>query len=179
MAYQHTNRKGFTYHLHRRERNGKTRYVFTREPGEGAVEAIPEGYEVRESVNGQVSLAKATKRLITVAEEAIAREFLPESCRVEVKGKKIIVFEPANGMGAPAADPWLRRAIAAHLAKKARFEPVMMFELLDEDVRSFEVTRWHFFGTGGWTYPLATGALATLAREFLPHIGKQSFFELM
>lgn len=179
MAYQHTNRKGVTYHLHRRERNGKTRYVFARKPGEGAIEAIPEGYEVRESVNGQVSIAKATERLITAAEEATVRKSLPESCRLEIKGQQIIIFEPANGAGAPAANPWLQRRMAAHMAKNARYEPVMKFDLLDENKRTFEITRWHYSGEGGWMYPLQTGPLAKLAREFLPHIGKQSFYDLM
>ena len=178
MAYQHTNRKGVTYHLHRRERNGKTRYVFARKPGEGAIEAIPDGYEVRESVNGQVSLAKATERLIRAAEEATVRESLPASCRLEIKGCRIVVFEPANGAGAPAADPWLQRALAAHIAKNARYEPVMKFELINKKERTFEVTRWRYSGEGGWMYPLETGALATLAQKFLPHIGKQSFFDL-
>lgn len=97
MAFQHTNRRGVTYHLHRRERNGKTRYVFTRKPGEGALDAIPDGYEVRESVNGQVSLAKSTPRWITTAEEATIRRVLPVACRLEIKGRQIIVFEPVNG----------------------------------------------------------------------------------
>src|SRR5690606_18296533 len=114
------------------QRTGKTRYVFARQPGEGAIETIPEGYEVRESVNGTVSLAKTTKRLITAAEEDAVRKLLPEACRLEIKGKQIIVYEPANGGGAAAAaDPWLQRAMAAHLAKNARHEPVMKFELLD------------------------------------------------
>lgn len=159
MAYQHTNRKGVTYHLHRRERSGKTRYVFTGEPGEGAIEAVPTGYAVRESIHGQVSLAKATKRLITTAEETTVRNFLPALCRLEVKGREVIVFEPTTG--------------------NARYESVMRFRLLNPDGRTFEVTRRRYSGEGGWTYPLESGTLATLAREFLPHIGKQSFFDLM
>lgn len=178
VAYQHTNRKGVTYHLHRRQRNSKTRYVFARQPGEGAIEAVPEGYEIRESVNGTVSLAKATERLITAAEEDTVRKLMPAACRLEIKGKQIIVYEPASGGGTAAADPWVQRAIAAHLAKNATYEPVMKFELLDEKERTFEVTRWRYSGEGGWTYPLETGALATLTREFLPHIGKQSFYDL-
>ncbi len=179
MAYQHSNRKGVTYYLHQRERNGKTRYVFTRQLGEGALEAIPEGYEVRESVNGQVSLARATERLVRAAEEDAVRGFLPDGCQLEIKGREVIVFEPANGAGIPAPNPWLQRAMAAHLAKSARYEPVMKFELLDDDKRTFEVSRWRYSGEGGWTYPLATGPLAKLARKFLPHIGKQSFYNLM
>jgi hypothetical protein len=179
VAYQHTNRKGATYYLHRRERNGKARYVFARKLGDGAIEAIPQGYEVRESVNGQVSLAKVTERQIIPAEEATVRKLLPETCRLELKGRQIIVFEPANGAGGSAGDPWLQRAMAAHLAKNARYEPVMKFELLDRDERTFEVARWHYSGEEGWTHPLETGPLVTLAEEFLPHIGKQSFYDLM
>ncbi len=57
MAYAHTNSKGRTYILHSREttlRNGRqqTLYFFAKEEKEGALDAVPEGYEVSESKNG-------------------------------------------------------------------------------------------------------------------------------
>jgi len=60
MSFEYTNRKGVTYYLRRSTtKRGKTHYAFSRKPGGEEVEALPDGYEVRESINGQVSLAQA------------------------------------------------------------------------------------------------------------------------
>lgn len=57
MAYTYTNSKGNQYILHSRDttlKNGKkqTIYFFAKEEKEGALGAIPNGYEVSESKNG-------------------------------------------------------------------------------------------------------------------------------
>ncbi len=61
--YTYTNAKGNDYILHSRVttlKNGKTQtiFFFAREAKEGALEAIPEGYEVAESRNGLPVLKK-------------------------------------------------------------------------------------------------------------------------
>jgi hypothetical protein len=57
MAYTYTNSKGNQYILHSRDttlKNGKkqTIYFFAKEEKDGALGAIPTGYEVSESKNG-------------------------------------------------------------------------------------------------------------------------------
>ena len=64
MAFSFENSKGRTYYLHGREttlKNGTTRtlYFFAKEPKEGALDAVPEGYEVSESKNGLPVLKKS------------------------------------------------------------------------------------------------------------------------
>ena len=64
MAYKVTNSKGNTYYLHSREvtlKGGRTQslYFFAKEPGEGALDAVPSGYQVSESKNGLPVLKKA------------------------------------------------------------------------------------------------------------------------
>lgn len=55
MAFQYTNKKGITYHLHKREvilkGSGKvqTIYFFGKIPGTGAIDDLPEGFEVVEN----------------------------------------------------------------------------------------------------------------------------------
>ena len=63
MAYTHTNSKGKSYILHGRTRklkSGKetTLYFFAKEEKEGALDAVPEGYQVSESKNGLTVLKK-------------------------------------------------------------------------------------------------------------------------
>ena len=57
MAFSHTNSKGVAYILHSRTttlRNGnsQTIYFFSKTEKEGALDVVPDGYEVSESKNG-------------------------------------------------------------------------------------------------------------------------------
>ncbi|MCA9350049.1 hypothetical protein KC853_03295 [Candidatus Saccharibacteria bacterium] len=65
MAYSQTNSRGQTYYLHRREvtlKGGRkqTIYFFAKEPKDGAIDAVPEGYQVIENQKtGLLILKKA------------------------------------------------------------------------------------------------------------------------
>jgi len=63
MAYKHTNSKGVIYILHGKDRvtsTGKktTLYFFSKEEKEGALNAVPDGYQVSETANGLPVLKK-------------------------------------------------------------------------------------------------------------------------
>ncbi len=71
MPITYTNRKGITYYLCRGvTKTGKPRYYFAREPRDEAVEELPEGYAIGESVNGGVSLSQARPSQILPSEVA-------------------------------------------------------------------------------------------------------------
>ena len=64
MAFSYTNSKDRTYYLHSREtvlKNGGTQtiYFFGKEIKEGAIDAVPGGYQVMETRNGLPVLKKA------------------------------------------------------------------------------------------------------------------------
>jgi hypothetical protein len=64
MAFTYTNSKGTTYILHGKTSttsSGKKRtlYFFSKEEKEGALNAVPAGYEVSESKNGLPVLKRA------------------------------------------------------------------------------------------------------------------------
>ena len=64
MAFSFTNSKGQTYFLHKQEttlKNGRTQtiYFFAKEVKDGALDAVPDGYQVSESRNGLPVLKKA------------------------------------------------------------------------------------------------------------------------
>ncbi len=65
MAFSFTNSKERTYYLHKKEttlKNGRTQtiYFFAKEvKDEGALDAVPSGYQVSESRNGLPVLKKA------------------------------------------------------------------------------------------------------------------------
>ena len=193
MAYKYTNRKGVTYYLRSSTtKRGKTRYIFARQPGGDEVETLPEGYKVRESINGQVSLVQARPRQITKAEEQNLRDRLARlkpGYRLEVKGSELVIFEPSMSAGSlmgvlggpsmAAARPGLADELARFVAQRARFDPILKFELVDELRRRFSAHRMVFSGAGGWSHPLEYGDLDQLARTLLPHLGEDSFFELV
>ena len=57
MAFSHTNSRGKTYYLHattRKFKSGKEQklYFFAKTEREGALDAVPEGYEVVETKSG-------------------------------------------------------------------------------------------------------------------------------
>ena len=63
MAFTHKNSKGVTYILHGKSRvtsTGKktTLYFFAKEKKEGALDAVPAGYQVAETANGLLVLKK-------------------------------------------------------------------------------------------------------------------------
>jgi hypothetical protein len=66
-AYSYTNKKGQTYYLHTRDvtlKNGRqqTIYFFARDIRDGALEAVPAGYEVVETQRtGMPVLKKSVK----------------------------------------------------------------------------------------------------------------------
>lgn len=60
MAFSFTNSKERTYFLHERAtKNGRTLYFFAKEVKDGALDAVPAGYEVSESKNGLPVLKKS------------------------------------------------------------------------------------------------------------------------
>lgn len=186
----YTNRKGRTYYLHAATtKTGKIRYVMAKTP-EGALSELPAGYTITESVNGQVSVGRIQPRIIPDSEEALVRSELNrlglDAYRCSVKGAYITVYEPLhsrqdysemlNEMGflAPVANDYITSRI-----EKGPFDPVMRFRLFDRDKRVYEVERMTYRGMGGWRSLHRFGGLSELARKYLPHLGKESFYDLM
>jgi hypothetical protein len=60
---------------------------------------------------------------------------------------------------------------------------VLRFTLVDEDDRTFHAQRWCFRGSvddwiGLWSSG-GDGPLTDLVKRFCPHVGRESFYELM
>ena len=195
MSVTHTNRKGVTFCLCRGvTKTDKPRYFFAREPDKGEpVEAIPEGYEVVESVNGVVSLAKARPALIRSEELALVRAAVavhPKSrdYRVDVKGERIVVYERTGEdpdkvlqlFGAYGMFPDIDvNRFREDMDRSARFSPVLRFTLADESKRTFYVERWCYLGSiDDWVDIGAAGQLSSLVRQTVPKLGTDAFFEL-
>jgi len=186
MAVTHINRKRDTYYLHAgTTKTGKPRYWFAKSAEGDLVDTIPEGYEVYENPDAQVFLRKILPQLVTSAEVAVVEDGLKrhaagQNCLVDVEGKQIVVHhaERVNldlkGLGF---------GLTELSTFGQRYMKVIRFTLVDEKKRTFRFQRWCFRGSiDRWIDlfdPRSTGKLCDLVKRFCPHIGQESFYELM
>ena len=196
MPVSYTNRKGQTYTLYRGQtKSGKPRYYFGR-AGQGQGEPVtelPPGFSISESVNGVVSLVKDRPSLIQPDEVAVieaAMQQHPEArrYRVAVKQDRIEIYEQVGPdydalLGELHIDGLSRPGIAERLQafqeQRARYTPVLRFILLDPARRRFGAERMCYLGSvDGWLELGRTGPAAKLARELIPTLGTDQFFEL-
>ena len=168
MPVTHVSRYRDRYYLHvGRTKAGKPRYWFARSAEGDLVEAIPEGYEVYENPDARVFLRKIVPQLVTLGEIAVVKHGLEryapgQNCLVDVQKEHIVVY---------------------HLKRGNIYQKMLRFTLDDKKNRTFRVHRWCFIGSiDGWIDLWASGnegKLPDLVKKYCPHIGQDSFYELM
>jgi hypothetical protein len=126
--------------------------------------SIPEGYEVYENPAAQVFHRKRLPWFITDAEVAVVRDGLrrhakDQHCMADVREKHIIVYHSERGN---------------------LYQELLRFTLIDEVSRRFAADRWCLLRSiDNWINLSGGGELAKLIERYAPHIGRESFFELM
>lgn len=194
MPVTYTNRKGSTYTLCRSTtKTGKPRYAFVRDPaGREVLDALPEGWEIRESINGVVSLAQVREQQLLPEEIAAVQAALdahpqPHNYRLDVKPESLVIYEREG----PDSDellnlfranfgltPGKRQELRGELAERGRFTPILRFILNDTETRDFRAERWCFRGRiDDWIF-VNSGRLAGLAQRLVPLLGTEAFFDL-
>ena len=188
MPVIHVNRKRDAYYLHAgKTKTWKPKGWFSKSSEGEILEVIPEGYEIHENPEAQVFLRKIVPQLITPFEIAVVedglKKYAPEqNCLVDVQGKHIVVHHAERikldlknfgfGFGIRELPPCF-----------GNYMKVLRFTLVDEAKRTFSVQRWCFRGSiDDWIDLLSSGNhgnLSDLIKKFCPHIGQESFFELM
>jgi hypothetical protein len=196
MSYQHTNRRGHVYHLQATPRaGGKVSYSFTaRTPSGQLVEGLPEGHEVYERPeDGQVFLRRCRPGAILPlerqqTESSIRRLASLDNFIVQAEGKAIVVYvsdiEADSRLSMLSAIVPIDRADADSLRqfmlRQARYEKMLRFVLSDKKSRRFSAERWCFLGgIDNWYFLNGDKPLQELLDKYIPHLGRESFFELM
>jgi hypothetical protein len=193
MPITYTNRKNIAYYLHRSQsKSGKPRYFFSRKDQGDLVENIPKGFEIRESPNGIVSLARKRPMQILDSEvhtvqDALDRHQKDIDYRLDVKPKSITVYGRMGPSADTLADIFSKfgfqvsskrfEKVGKTLDREARYEPVLRFELQDHESRIFSTERMTYTGQGGWLY-LGSDNLETLVTRLIPLLDTDEFFEL-
>ncbi len=195
MPVTYNNRKGITYYLCQgMTENGKVRYYFARQPKDESPDQIPEGYRIRESVNGVVSLVKNRPQLILpneVASVEAAINIHPKGrdYRVDAQKNQIVVYEQLGpdaetlvalfGEFSPFPPGILKKRAQEGLDRSARFSPILRFILINPEERKFYAERMSYFGRGdNWIDTGESGRAEDLARRLIPKLGTDDFFEL-
>jgi hypothetical protein len=118
----------------------------------------------------------------------LARELAATAVLVDVEGDALVVY--ASGLdrahSARVASLVLddagagARDYADWLARNSHYSPMLRFVLTDEDERLYTVERWCYLGSiDHWIHLNHGQPLERLAGSYLPHVGNESFFELM
>ena len=192
MVVQHVNRRGDTYYLHQgTTKTGKPKWFFSTKREGRLTEVIPESYEVYENHNAQVFLRKTVPRLVTDEEVAFVENAVRRLARleyffIEVRGGSIVVCLPDQSIdfleGSVSSRFGIRApgAVYTEMQKLLTYSPMMRFTLTDEKSRCFSVERWCFLGSiDDWFLLTGAGDLSKLVAKYTPHLGNESFYELM
>ena len=208
QPFSYTNRHGTTYYLHHvRGTDGRMYHVMRTSP-EGAASRLPQGLEVRETVHGQVAVRRVRPTQIMPLEEQLlhtATENLrPFAYLLDIDGKAATIYASAEdrqcfleSLDAEFADGFadaLTKALAKRYtpelvemfrarrkeknAKRPRYYPLLRFILVDKRQRRFAVERVCFSGESSWIR-LEVLPLADAVAKYLPHLGQNSFFDLI
>jgi len=192
MPITHTNRKGVIYYLHQgRTGTAKPRYHFSKSSAGTLAETIPDDYEVYEDPRGQVYLRRIVPRDVCPEEVALVEEGVRRHGRLkvfllDVTPNTIEVYLPdqtrqdmlelLEGLRVPG----LSNEKVEQWQRGGSFSPALRFVLRDRQTNLFTVQRWCSRGSiDNWSYDLARGNLETLLAGYAPHLGRESFFDLM
>lgn len=204
----YTNHYGRTYYLHRkRQADGRIVYYMST-AASGALSGLPDGLEVRENIHGQVSVRRRRVRQINEKEVGLLESALAQSrpfaYRLDIEGRAATIYASADdrrcfseSLEAEFAEGFsealrtlLKKRYSAELiemfrsrqeekrGRRPRYYPVMRFVLVDRKKRLFAVERVCFTGEGSWIR-LATLSLPAALMKYLPHLGRDSFFDLL
>jgi len=190
MAVEYKNGQGVVYFLHLGQtKTGKPRYYFARGRDGELAEKVPRGFEIYENPNGQVFLRKKTPKLFPAAEVALVKDAVAKLAgvkyfQVEAKKNAILVYLPDSDPG-EVVDllPFLRisrREAEKIVAEKLHYSPVLRFVLADQEKRLFDADRWCWMGSiDDWINLSFAKPLPALVKKYCPHLGKDSFYDLI
>jgi len=191
VTITHTNAKEKLYYLHQgTTKTGKPKYYFSMESEGHLAESIPEGFEIYENPNAQVFLRRIPPKLITDEERRVVEEGMRtyadvKDYKIDVKGKAIVIYTADQDIGTLAElfkdlspTPSANRQLMSLLRKEIQYSPMLQFLLEDEKRRLFTAQRYCFRGSVDDWIDIGYGPLTTLVKQYVKHLGQESYFEL-
>ena len=192
MGIEYKNRRGYVYRLLvGKTKTGKPKYYMakSKKAQGGPVDEMPEGFEIHEDpVDGRVVLRKTRPRKVTEQEQRYLEDAIRQYSEVRhfivaADGDALVVytssFSPKGSGAEQIADLFGPRGLEV-FSSHANYSKMMQFVLWNEEKRLFTVGRWCFRGSiDDWWHLGGPSPLPELAEKYLPHLGQESFCELM
>ncbi len=188
---EHINRRNKKFYLYQgTTKLGNPKYFFSSKPDGNPVDVIPDSYEIYENPNAQVFLRKIPPQIITPEEIEIVKSGVKKYAKIDyfmidVKVKNIIIYMPDQNLeqlleivSSYHGNNSLRAKNA--VAFSLSYSPMMQFVLEDVQTREFTIERWCFRGSVDDWIPLSQSSnLKELVKNYVCHLGKDSFYDLM
>jgi hypothetical protein len=187
----HTNAKGKTYYLHQgTTKTGKPKYYFSMERNGALAESIPAGFEIYENPNAQVFLRRIPPKIITdeerqAVEDGMRKYAEVQDYKIDVKGNAIVVYTADQDIETLAGlfqdlypDPTTNPQLLTLLRNEIHYSPMLQFLLEDAQRRLFTAQRYCFRGAIDDWIDIAYGPLTQLVKQYVPHLGQESYFDL-
>jgi hypothetical protein len=187
----HTNAKGKTYYLHQdTTKTGKPKYYFSMERNGALAESIPAGFEIYENPNAQVFLRRIPPKIITdeerqVVEDGMRKYAEVQDYKIDVKGNAIVVYTADQDIETLAGlfqelypDPTTNPQLLTLLRNEIHYSPMLQFLLEDAQRRLFTAQRYCFRGAIDDWIDIGYGPLTQLVKQYVPHLGQESYFDL-
>jgi hypothetical protein len=187
VSIEHISRRGQTWYLHvKTTPKGRPNYFFSMAADGQLAPALPQGYEIYENVGGQVFLRKTTAQIIRPEELASVESALRKHgdawrYQTEIKKNAITVHQAGDmaGLDSLAQGFGRPRLSADEKLRSASYMAVLRFVLVDKRARCFATERFCFRGSvDDWIPVGGPGTLAAQVRQFVKHLGRESFYEL-
>jgi hypothetical protein len=176
MSIEYTNRSGDKYYLHvGATKTGKPKYYVALHVRGPLAEAIPDGFEIYEHPDGQVSFRRVLPKLISdeelvFVEQALGRIDRLKGSRVERKLMVLTVYvvdrkedlvKELHGLM-----PWRSRSGGDSAAERLwSYDPQLQFVLIDEKKGLFQTRRYCYRGSvDDWIDIGDHGPLSKLAK---------------
>ncbi len=185
---QFINRRGEVYFAYQgTTKTGKPKYFAPKKqtsPNATRVAELPSDFEFFENpVNATVVVRRRKESELTVAERnqlsRLALELCDVDCEVVIDGNSLVVYAcPAIEINTSMEEMMPR--IGKSLQRCAKLEPGFKFTLTSLEDRTFSTERYCYRGSvdDWWQLHSLPDTLASAAAKYLPHLGRESFFEL-
>jgi hypothetical protein len=195
MPLEYTNRRGDRYYvLEGKTKTGKPKYYCSKKTQGTPVERLPLAYEIYEHPrDAVVTIRRVRPSPIHLVEREMLEKWTHEYAAdvptiVAVEEDALVVY--STDIAPDQSLRLMRLLVGETLGRKfadgnwsrrfANYSPMFRFQLVDEFERLYTIERWCFYDDiDGWYLLGGYAPLDKLARDFLPHLGKESFFELM
>jgi hypothetical protein len=186
-AITHTSRTGKAYYLHTGpKQGGGIQHFVSTDPTGPLANRLPEGFEIYETVNGQVYLRRKKAPVIREEECACLCRLLPASrgrhrYKIELRDNALVIHESVSHSDwlGELAPHWSVRQREDNAERFAHYQAVMRFILVDPDQRLFAPERYCFRVSVDDWIPIGPNApLQQLAARFFKHLGQESIYDL-